>query len=113
MPREGQLDLLTLSRAEAANSVYEKHLLNKRRFDIHRRFHSFKSDLVLFDWPKQSTTPGNRVLKFVRVHHLCTYFKRDTQAIEKDDSSEEESESALEMQDLADDLQDNPDGTGL
>ncbi|KAF8789109.1 hypothetical protein HNY73_007079 [Argiope bruennichi] len=36
-PREDQLDLLTLARAEAANNVYETHLENKKRFDLHRR----------------------------------------------------------------------------
>ncbi|GFS53416.1 down syndrome cell adhesion molecule-like protein Dscam2 [Nephila pilipes] len=54
MPREDQLDLLKLARAEAANSVYETHLTNKRRFDLHRRSHSFKpGDLILYDWPRK------------------------------------------------------------
>ncbi|GFR13679.1 uncharacterized protein TNCT_22551 [Trichonephila clavata] len=44
-PREDQLDLLTLARAEAANNVYETHLQNKQRFDLHRRSHSF-NDLI-------------------------------------------------------------------
>ncbi|GFY34954.1 hypothetical protein TNCV_155271 [Trichonephila clavipes] len=53
-PRENQLDLLILARAEAANNVYEAHLENKHRFDLHRRSHSFKAgDLILYDWPKQ------------------------------------------------------------
>ncbi|GFU08509.1 transposon Ty3-G Gag-Pol polyprotein [Trichonephila clavipes] len=53
-PRKDQVDLLTLVRVEAANNVYETHSQNKQRFDIHRRFHSFKAgDLVLYDWPKQ------------------------------------------------------------
>ncbi|GFS83123.1 uncharacterized protein NPIL_638471 [Nephila pilipes] len=53
-PREDQLDLLTLARAEAANNVYKTHLKNKQRFDLHRRSHSFTAgDLVLYDWPKK------------------------------------------------------------
>ncbi|GFT95489.1 hypothetical protein NPIL_695741 [Nephila pilipes] len=51
---EDQLDLLTLARAEAANNVYETHLENKQRFNLHRRSHSFTAgDLVLYDWPKK------------------------------------------------------------
>ncbi|GFW65826.1 hypothetical protein TNCV_586521 [Trichonephila clavipes] len=47
-PHEDQLDLLILVRAEAANNVYEAHLENKHRFDLHCRSHSFKAgDLVL------------------------------------------------------------------
>ncbi|GFT79771.1 down syndrome cell adhesion molecule-like protein Dscam2 [Nephila pilipes] len=54
VPREDQQDLLTLARAEAANNVYEIHLENKQRFDLHRRSHSFSAgDLVLYDWPKK------------------------------------------------------------
>nr|XP_042894466.1 uncharacterized protein LOC122268505 [Parasteatoda tepidariorum] len=53
-PLEDQLDLLALARAEAVNNIYEKHLDNERRFDLHLRSHSFKTgDLVLYDWPKQ------------------------------------------------------------
>ncbi|GFQ86887.1 uncharacterized protein TNCT_639681 [Trichonephila clavata] len=141
MPREDQLDLLMLARAEAANSVHETHLSNKRRFDLHRRSHSFqKGDLVLYNWPKQgdhklspilkgpfvivrpvgavcyeikSTTPGNKVLKVVHVQHLRLYFKRESPTIEEDDSSEEESESTVEMKDPADDLQGVPNVTEL
>ncbi|GFT93341.1 hypothetical protein TNCV_1483841 [Trichonephila clavipes] len=43
-PREDKLDLLILARAEAANNVYEAHLENKHRFDLHRRSHSFKDE---------------------------------------------------------------------
>ncbi|GBO04863.1 hypothetical protein AVEN_5056-1 [Araneus ventricosus] len=53
-PREDQLDLLMLVRAVAANNVYETHVDNKRKFDLHRQPHSFKpGDLVLYDWQKQ------------------------------------------------------------
>ncbi|GFS86060.1 retrovirus-related Pol polyprotein from transposon opus [Trichonephila clavipes] len=102
-PREDQLDLLILARAEAANNVYEAYLENKHRFDLHRRSHSFKAgDLVLYDWPKQgdhklspifkgpfvivrpvgavcyeikSRTLQNKFIKVVHVQHLCPYFK--------------------------------------
>ncbi|GFT76387.1 retrovirus-related Pol polyprotein from transposon opus [Nephila pilipes] len=139
--REDQFDLLKLARAEAANSVYETHLTNKRRFNLPRRSHSFKpEDLILYDWQRKgdhklspnfkgpfvivrpvgavcyeikSTTPGNKVLKVVHVQHLRPYLKRESPIIEEDDSSEEESESAAEMQDPADDRQDVPDVTGL
>ncbi|GFT94289.1 transposon Ty3-G Gag-Pol polyprotein [Nephila pilipes] len=101
-PREEQLDLLTLARAEAANNVYETHLENKQRFDLHRRSHSFTAgDLVLYDWPKKgdhklspifkgpfvivrpvgavcyeikSTAQQNKFIKVVHVQHLCPYF---------------------------------------
>ncbi|GFQ99879.1 uncharacterized protein TNCT_218511 [Trichonephila clavata] len=53
-PREDQLDLLTLAKAKAAYNVYETHLQNKQRFDVHRRSYSFKvGDLVLYDWLKK------------------------------------------------------------
>ncbi|GFS78862.1 hypothetical protein NPIL_325671 [Nephila pilipes] len=42
MPRENQLELPTLARAEATNSVYERHLTHKRRFNLHCRSHSNK-----------------------------------------------------------------------
>ncbi|GBM10727.1 Retrovirus-related Pol polyprotein from transposon opus [Araneus ventricosus] len=52
-PREGQLDLLILASSEATNNVYETHLDNKWKFDLHRLPLSFKpGDLVLYDWPK-------------------------------------------------------------
>ncbi|GFT49835.1 uncharacterized protein NPIL_519021 [Nephila pilipes] len=118
--------LVKLARSEAANSVYETHLTNKRRS------HSFKpGDLILYDWPRKgdhklspnfkgpfvivrpvgavcyeikSTTPSNKVLKVVHVQHLRLYLKRESPIIEEEDSSEEESESAAEMQDPADDM---------
>ncbi|KAF8792328.1 Transposon Tf2-8 polyprotein like [Argiope bruennichi] len=119
-PREDQLDLLTLARAEAANSVYETHLENKKRFDLHRRSHSFKAgDLELYDWPKKgdhklspifkgpfviirpvgavcyeitSTTQQNKFIKVVHVQHLRPYFKRNSPTIEEN-STDEENES--------------------
>ncbi|KAF8778276.1 Transposon Tf2-6 polyprotein like [Argiope bruennichi] len=119
-PREDQLDLLTLARAEAANNVYETHLENKKRFDLHRRSHSFKAgDLVLYDWPKKgdhklspifkgpfviirpvgavcyeikSTTQQNKFIKVVHVQHLRPYFKRNSPTIEEN-STDEENES--------------------
>ncbi|GFS78005.1 uncharacterized protein NPIL_18131, partial [Nephila pilipes] len=114
---EDQLDLLTLARAEAANNVYETHLENKQRFDLHRRSHSFTAgDLVLYDWPKKgdhklspifkgpfvivrpvgavcyeikSTTQQNKFIKVVRVQHLRPYFKRNTPTIEENSTDEE------------------------
>ncbi|GFT65584.1 hypothetical protein NPIL_536711 [Nephila pilipes] len=59
----------------------------------------------------KSTIPRNRVLKVVHVQHLRPYFKRDTPIIGEDDSSKEESESAVVGS--ADDLEDNSDETGL
>ncbi|GFS68841.1 uncharacterized protein NPIL_55101 [Nephila pilipes] len=116
-PREDQLDLLTLARAEAANNVYETHLENKQRFDLHRRSHSFTAgDLVLYDWPKKgdhklspifkgpfvivrpvgavcyeikSTTQQNKFIKVVNVQHLRSYFKRNTPTIEENSTDEE------------------------
>ncbi|KAF8784275.1 hypothetical protein HNY73_009978 [Argiope bruennichi] len=116
-PREDQLDLLTLARAEAANNVYETHLENKKRFDLHRRSHSFKAgDLVLYDWPKKgdhklspifkgpfviirpvgtvcyeikSTTQQNKFIKVVLVQHLRSYFKRNSSTIEENSTDEE------------------------
>ncbi|XP_023243381.1 uncharacterized protein LOC111641443 [Centruroides sculpturatus] len=129
-PREDQLDLLTLARAEAANNVYETHLDNKRRFDLHRQPHLFKSgDLVLYDWPKQhdhklspmfkgpfeivrpvgavcyeitSLTSQRKFQKVVHVQHLRPYYKRDAPVLEEDVSSEEE-EPEVEVQDQVDD----------
>ncbi|GFS71724.1 uncharacterized protein NPIL_550271 [Nephila pilipes] len=114
---EDQLDLLTLARAEAANNVYETHLENKQRFDLHRRSHSFTAgDLVLYDWPKKgdhklspifkgplvivrpvgavcyeikSTTQQNKFIKVVHVQHLRPYFKRNTLTIEENSTDEE------------------------
>ncbi|GFS97393.1 uncharacterized protein NPIL_366981 [Nephila pilipes] len=114
---EDQLDLLTLARAEAANNVYETHLENKQRFDLHRRSHSFTAgDLVLYDWPKKgdhklspifkgpfvivrpvgavcyeikSTTQQNKFIKVVHVQHLRPYFKRNTPTIEENSTDEE------------------------
>jgi len=119
-PREDQLDLLTLAMAEAANNVYETHLENKKRFDLHRRSHSFKAgDLVLYDWPKKedhklspifkgpfviirpvgavcyeikSTTQQNKFIKVVHVQHLRPYFERNSPTIEEN-STDEENES--------------------
>ncbi|GFS71547.1 uncharacterized protein NPIL_373551 [Nephila pilipes] len=116
-PREDQLDLLTLARAEAANNVYETHLENKQRFYLHRRSHSFTAgDLVLYDWPKKgdhklspifkgpfvivrpvgavcyeikSTTQQNKFIKVVHVQHLRPYFKRNTPTIEENSTDEE------------------------
>ncbi|GFU37504.1 putative gypsy-29-i dr [Nephila pilipes] len=113
---EDKLDLLTLARAEAANNVYETHLENKQRFDLHRRSHSFTAgDLVLYDWPKKgdhklspifkvpfvivrpvgavcyeikSTTQQNKFIKVVHVQHLRPYFKRNTQTIEENSTDE-------------------------
>ncbi|GFS53857.1 putative gypsy-29-i dr [Nephila pilipes] len=114
---EDQLDLLTLARAEAANNVYETHLENKQRFDLHRRSHSFTAgDLVLYDWPKKgdhklspifkgpfvivrpvgavcyeikSMTQQNKFIKVVHVQHLRPYFKRNTPTIEENSTDEE------------------------
>ncbi|GFS82808.1 uncharacterized protein NPIL_110221, partial [Nephila pilipes] len=114
---EDQLDLLNLARAEAANNVYETHLENKQRFDLHRRSHSFTAgDLVLYDWPKKgyhklspifkgpfvivrpvgavcyeikSTTQQNKFIKVVHVQHLRPYFKRNTPTIEENNTDEE------------------------
>ncbi|GFT48023.1 down syndrome cell adhesion molecule-like protein Dscam2 [Nephila pilipes] len=100
---EDQLNLLTLARAEAANNVYETHLENKQRFDLHRRSHSFTAgDLVLYDWPKkgdhklspifkdhfvivrpvgakylrdQSTTQQNKFIRLSTLQHLRPYFQ--------------------------------------
>ncbi|GFT68204.1 putative gypsy-29-i dr [Nephila pilipes] len=116
---EDQLDLLTLARAEAANNVYETHLENKQRFDLHRRSHSFTAgDLVLYDWPKKgdhklspifkgsfvivrpvgavcyeikSTTQQNKFIKVVHLQHLRPYFKRNTPTI-KENTTDEETE---------------------
>ncbi|GFU12047.1 uncharacterized protein NPIL_180321 [Nephila pilipes] len=116
-PREDQLDLLILARAEAANNVYETHLENKQRFDLHRRPHSFTAgDLVLYDWPKKGdhklspifkgpfvivrpvgavcyeikfTTQQNKFIKVVHVQHLRPYFKRNTPTIEENSTDEE------------------------
>ncbi|KAF8791697.1 hypothetical protein HNY73_003390 [Argiope bruennichi] len=78
-PCKDQLDLLLLVRAEAANSMSETHLANTHRFDLHRR----------------SPLRGSPII--------------DTPIIEEDDSLEEESESAAELQDAAEDLLDVPD----
>ncbi|GFT37453.1 uncharacterized protein NPIL_251931 [Nephila pilipes] len=114
---EDQLDLLTLARAEAANNVYETHLENKQRFDLHRRSHSFTAgDLVLYDWPKKgdhklspifkgpfvivrpvgavcyemkSTTQKNKFIKVVHVQHLRPYFKRNTPTIGENSTDKE------------------------
>ncbi|GBM81429.1 Down syndrome cell adhesion molecule-like protein Dscam2 [Araneus ventricosus] len=75
-PREDQLDLLMLARAEAANNVYETHLDNQRRFDLHRQPHSFKTgDLVLYDWPKQCDHKLSPIFKepFVIVRPFGPY----------------------------------------
>ncbi|GFS68750.1 uncharacterized protein NPIL_139131 [Nephila pilipes] len=116
-PREDQLDLVTLARAEAANNEYETHLENKQRFDLHRRSHSFTAgDLVLYDSPKKgdhklspifkgpfvivrpvgavcyeikSTTQQNKFIKVVHVQHLRPYFKRNTPIIEENSTDEE------------------------
>ncbi|GFX86226.1 uncharacterized protein TNCV_2561081 [Trichonephila clavipes] len=131
-PREDQLDLLILARAEAANNVYEAHLENKHRFDLHRRSHSFKAgNLVLYDWPKQedhklslifkgpfvivrpvgavcyeikSRTLQNNFIKVVHVQHLHPYFKRDADAMQNN-TSDEENDSSAENQDPAEDHQ--------
>ncbi|GFU15457.1 uncharacterized protein NPIL_556161 [Nephila pilipes] len=117
VPREDQLDLLKLARSEAANSVYETHLTIKRRFDLHRRTHSFKpGDLILYDSPRKgdhklspnfkgpfgivrpvgavcyeikSTTQQNKFIKVVHVQHLRPYFKRNTPTIEENSTDEE------------------------
>ncbi|GFY20146.1 uncharacterized protein TNCV_2148391 [Trichonephila clavipes] len=127
-PREDQLDLLILARAEAANNVYEAHLENKHRFDLHRRSHSFKAgDLVLYDWPKQdhklspifkgpfvivrpvgavcyeikSRTPQNKFIKVVHVQHLRPYFKRDADVMQNNTSDEENDSSAEDHQEVS------------
>ncbi|GFS29146.1 uncharacterized protein NPIL_655541 [Nephila pilipes] len=47
-------DSYFMCETEAANSVYETHLTNKHRLDLHRRSHSFTAgNLVLYDWPKK------------------------------------------------------------
>ncbi|GFT18753.1 uncharacterized protein NPIL_331431 [Nephila pilipes] len=109
-------DFLTTVIAEAANNVYETHLENKQRFDLHRRPHSFTAgDLVLYDWPKKgnhklspifkgpfvivrpvgaicyeikSMTQQNKFIKVVHVH-LRPYFKRNTPTIEENSTDEE------------------------
>ncbi|GFW11183.1 down syndrome cell adhesion molecule-like protein Dscam2 [Trichonephila clavipes] len=63
-PREDQLNLLILARAETANNAYEAHLENKHRFDLHRRSHSFKEgDFILCDWPKQGNHKLSPIIK--------------------------------------------------
>ncbi|GFT01431.1 hypothetical protein TNCV_3215311 [Trichonephila clavipes] len=127
--REDQLDLLILARAEAANNIYEAHLENKHRFDLHRRSHSFKAgDLALYYWPKQgnhklspifkgpfvivrpvgavcykikSRTLQNKFIKVVHVQHLRPYFKRDADVMQNK-TSDEENDSSAENQDPAD-----------
>ncbi|GFT12249.1 hypothetical protein TNCV_4005101 [Trichonephila clavipes] len=127
-PHENQLDLLILARAEAANNVYEAHLENKHKFDLHRRSHSFKAgNLVLYNWPKQgdhklspifkrpfvivrpvgamcyeikSRTLQNKFIKVVHVQHLRPYFKRDADVMQNN-TSDEENDSSAENQDPA------------
>ncbi|GFS87197.1 transposon Ty3-G Gag-Pol polyprotein [Nephila pilipes] len=71
--------------AEAANNVYETHLENKKRFDLHRRSHSFTAgDLVLYDWPKKGDHKLSPIFKgpFVIVRPVgavCYEFKSTTQ----------------------------------
>ncbi|GFQ69895.1 uncharacterized protein TNCT_683701 [Trichonephila clavata] len=48
MPREDQLDLLMLARAEAENYVHETHLSNKRRFDLHPAHTHFKKEISYY-----------------------------------------------------------------
>ncbi|GFX15569.1 down syndrome cell adhesion molecule-like protein Dscam2 [Trichonephila clavipes] len=96
-PREDRLDLLILARAEAANNAYEAHLENKRRFDLHRRSHSFKAgDLVLYDWPKQGD------------HKLSPIFKGPfviVRPVGANNTSDEENDSSAENQDPTKDHQ--------
>ncbi|GFT44980.1 hypothetical protein NPIL_650071 [Nephila pilipes] len=48
MIREDKLNLLKMSRVEAANSVHATHLANKHRFELHQRSHLFKSELSCY-----------------------------------------------------------------
>ncbi|GFU26923.1 uncharacterized protein NPIL_33491 [Nephila pilipes] len=85
VPREDQLDLLILARIEAANSVYETYLTNKRRFDLHHRSHPFEpGDLMLYDWPKKGDHKLSLIFKgpFVivcPVGAVCYEIKSTTQ----------------------------------
>ncbi|GFY03416.1 uncharacterized protein TNCV_1173721 [Trichonephila clavipes] len=93
-PREDQLDLLILARAEAANNVYEAHLENKHRFDLHHRSCLFKAgDLVLYDWPKQGD------------HKFSPIFKGPFVIVRPNNTSDEENDSSAEDQDSAEDHQ--------
>ncbi|GFW30008.1 hypothetical protein TNCV_1593261 [Trichonephila clavipes] len=94
-PREDQLDLLILARAEAANNVYEAHLENKHRFDLH---------LGAVCYEIKSRTLQNKFIKVVHVQHLRPYFKRNADAMQNN-TSDEENDSSAENQDPAEDHQ--------
>ncbi|GFU61804.1 uncharacterized protein TNCV_4564521 [Trichonephila clavipes] len=94
-PREDQLDLLILARAEAANNVYEAHLENKHRFDLH---------LGAVCYEIKSRTFQNKFIKVVHVQHLRPYFKRDADVMQNN-RSDEENDSSAENQDPAEDHQ--------
>ncbi|GFT06963.1 hypothetical protein NPIL_572131 [Nephila pilipes] len=81
MLHEHQLDLLTWTMAEAANSVQKTHLENKRRYDLHRISFSFKSVyLALNNWPKQGDHKLYPIVKvlFVVVHQVALYATRSS-----------------------------------
>ncbi|GFQ75007.1 down syndrome cell adhesion molecule-like protein Dscam2 [Trichonephila clavata] len=80
-PCEDQLDLLTLTGAEASNNVYETHLENKHRFDLHHRSQSFKAeDLLLYDWPRKESNIFKGPFVTVRpVGAMCYEIKSETQ----------------------------------
>ncbi|GFW92512.1 transposon Tf2-9 polyprotein [Trichonephila clavipes] len=94
-PREDQLDLLILARAEAANNVYEAHLENKHRFDLH---------LGAVCYEIKSRTLQNKFIKVVHVQHLRPYFKRDADVMQNN-TSDEENDSSADNQDQAEDHQ--------
>ncbi|GFX53020.1 uncharacterized protein TNCV_3228881 [Trichonephila clavipes] len=88
-PREDQLDLLILAKAEAANNVYEAHLENKHRFDLH---------LGALCYQIKSRTLKNKFIKVVHVQHIRLYFKRDADVMQNN-TSDEENDSSAEDQD--------------
>ncbi|GFX40228.1 retrovirus-related Pol polyprotein from transposon 412 [Trichonephila clavipes] len=94
-PREDQLDFLILAWKEAANNVYEAHLENKHRFDLH---------LGAVCYEIKSRTLQNKFIKVVHVQHLRPYFKRDADVMQNN-TSDEENDSSAEKQDPAEDHQ--------
>ncbi|GFX95060.1 hypothetical protein TNCV_3605191 [Trichonephila clavipes] len=93
--REDQFDLLTFAKAEAANNVYEAHLENNHRFDLH---------LGAVCYEIKSRTPLNKFIKVVHKQHLRPYFKRDADVMQNN-TSDEENDSSAEDQDPAEDHQ--------